>query len=161
VLGLDRGGAVGKAEPEYGGTDPGLEVGGRADLDHLAGLEDHDPLGQGVGLFEVLGGEQHGGTGSDELADRLPQREAALEVEPGGRLVQEQHRRLVHKRRGDVTPAHAPEQVRTSRSAAAVSPKPASSSLARSRARERGSRDRRPMRARFSRPVRLASTAAN
>ncbi len=108
--GLDCGGVVGKPEPEHDGADPFLEVGGRADLDHPAGLEDHDPPGQGVGLFEVLGGEQHGRAGSDELADRLPQREAALGIEPGCRLVQEQHRRLMHQRRGDVeTPAHPPE----------------------------------------------------
>ena len=44
----------------------------------------------------------------DQVLDHRPQLGAALRVEPGGRLVEEEHRRLVHERRGEVEPpAHA------------------------------------------------------
>ena len=45
---------------------------------------------------------------ADELLDDLPQPEAAARVKPGGRLVEEQDRRLGHERGGQVqAPAHA------------------------------------------------------
>jgi hypothetical protein len=53
---------------------------------------DHDDVvGQPLGLVEVLGGEQRGGAVGDELVDDVPHLEAAARVEPGGRLVEEQH----------------------------------------------------------------------
>ena len=41
----------------------------------------------------------------DAALDRLPQAQPAARVEPGGRLVQEQHRRAEHERGGEVEPA--------------------------------------------------------
>ncbi len=67
---------------------------------------DHDDLvGEPVGLVEVLRRQQHGGAGRDAALDRLPEREPAARVEPGGRLVEEQHRRAEHERGGEVEPA--------------------------------------------------------
>ena len=65
-------------------------------------------VGEPVGLVEVLGREQHGRAAGDAALDRLPQAEPAARVEPGRRLVEEQHRRAEHERGREVEPpAHA------------------------------------------------------
>jgi hypothetical protein len=53
-------------------------------------VDDDDVGGQVVGLVEVLGGQQHVGAGADQLADRVPQLEAAAGVQARGGLVQQQ-----------------------------------------------------------------------
>ena len=70
---------------------------------------DHDDaVGQRVGLVEVLGGEQDGDAVGDEPADHAPHALPAGGVEPGGRLVEKQHRRAHHQAGGQVeAPAHA------------------------------------------------------
>ncbi len=88
--------------------DLGLERGRRALGDDLAGVDDPDPVGELVGLLQVLGGEEDGGALVVELRDLLPDRLARDGVEARGRLVEEQHPRLVHQRRGEVeAPLHA------------------------------------------------------
>jgi hypothetical protein len=76
--------------------------------DHLAVVDHHDAVGEAVGLVEVLGGEQHRGAGQHARLDRLPHADAGARVEPGSRLVQEQHRRAGDERGREVEPpAHA------------------------------------------------------
>ena len=75
----------------------------------LAAVDDRDPLGELVGLLEVVGGQE------DRLAalgrqprDLRPYVRADLGIEPGGRLVEEQHRGVVDERHRDVeTALHA------------------------------------------------------
>src|SRR6266542_6773481 len=67
-----------------------LQLGGRAVRDGPAVGGDHDPVGEPVGLVPVLRAEQHVRPLLDELADRLPQVDAASWVQPGGRLVEQQ-----------------------------------------------------------------------
>ena len=55
------------------------------------GGDDPDPVGELVGLLQVLGGEEDGGALLVQLLDLLPDRLAADRVEAGGRLVEEQH----------------------------------------------------------------------
>jgi hypothetical protein len=54
-------------------------------------IDDGDPLGQGVGLFQVVGGEEDRDSFVAKAADLLPQVGPALGIQPGGRLVQEQY----------------------------------------------------------------------
>jgi hypothetical protein len=54
-------------------------------------VDDGDPVGQPVGLLEVLRREQQGRPAADEVLDHVPQREPAARVEPGRRLVEEEH----------------------------------------------------------------------
>ena len=70
-----------------------LELRGRSGGDDLALVDDDDVVGQVVGLLEVLRGEQKGRALADQPAQHLPQLGAAAGVEPGGGLVEEQHRR--------------------------------------------------------------------
>ena len=76
--------------------------------DDSAVVEDDERAGQTVGLLEVLGGEQHGGSPVDQALDDLPEVDAALRVEAGGRLVEEEDRRPGHQGGGQVeSAAHA------------------------------------------------------
>ena len=89
-------------------ADLGLELVRGALGDHLAVVDHHDLVGEPVGLVEVLRREQHGRALPHAALDRLPQREPAARVQAGRRLVEEQHRRAVDQRGGEVEPpAHA------------------------------------------------------
>jgi hypothetical protein len=76
-----------------------LRRGNTAPVDH------GHPRGEPVGLLQVLGGQHDGGAVGDELADHRPDLVAAVRVEAGRRLVEEEHRRPVHERRRKVDPA--------------------------------------------------------
>ena len=104
---------------------PGLE----ADLDHLAAgpppdelrrralgddpglVHDHQPVAQLLGLVHVVGGEDQRHTLLFEPEQSIPQHVPRLRVETGGRLVEQQHLRLVDQAAGDGEPAlHAAGQ---------------------------------------------------
>ena len=61
-------------------------------------IHDRHPVAQVVGLLHVVGGQQDRLAVAVELAEDLPQREAALRVEARRRLIEEQHRRAVEDR---------------------------------------------------------------
>ena len=63
---------------------------GGALRDHVAVVDHDDVVGEAVGLFEVLRGEQQRGAVGNELLDHAPQARAPLRVETGGGLVEEQ-----------------------------------------------------------------------
>ncbi len=69
-------------------------------------------VGEPVGLLQVLGGEQDGRAVGHEVLDHGPQLVAAPGVEAGGRLVEEQDRRAVHQRGGEVEAPPHPTGVR-------------------------------------------------
>ena len=100
----------------------------------------------------------------DQALDRLPQVEAAAGVQPGRRLVEEQHRRLAPRarRRGPAGGACRPSRSWRAGRPASTRSKRSSSSCA-ARACAAGARlavePARPW-SRFSRPVRFSSTAA-
>ena len=75
-------------------ADRRLELGsGVSRASDAAVVDDGDPVAELVGLLHVVGGEQDRLAVGVELAEDLPQGDAALRVEPGGRLVEEQDRR--------------------------------------------------------------------
>ena len=61
--------------------------------------------GQLVGLVQVLRGEQHGDAGREQPPHHVPHLDAAARVQPGGRLVEEQHLGPADQARGQVQPA--------------------------------------------------------
>ena len=61
-------------------------------------LQHGDATAQGFRLFEVMRGEHDGVALAIQAPDESPQTLAQLHVHAGGRLVQHDHRRLVHQR---------------------------------------------------------------
>ena len=118
--------------------------------------------GQAVGLLEVLGGEQHGGALGHQVLDDAPQVLAALGVEPGRRLVQEEDRRAGDQGGGQVEPATHAARVRLEGAVGGVG----EAEVARAARRPVGPTSfqlmwlSRPTMRMFSRPVRFSSTAA-
>ncbi len=72
--------------------------------DHVAPVDDGDAVGELVGFIEVLGGQQHGRSGVDEVPDQTPKVDAALRVNPGGGLVEEEDLGPADQRGGQVEP---------------------------------------------------------
>ena len=75
----------------------------------MAVVDDPDAVGEDVRLLEVLGRQKD----SDLVLTRepghlVPKRGAALDVETGGRLVEEEHTGAVHKRHREIEPALHP-----------------------------------------------------
>ena len=83
-------------------------------------VDDGDPVGEPVGLVQVLRRQQHGRPARDEPLDRVPEREPAARVEPRGRLVEEQHGRAGDQGGRQVEPAAHPAGVGPHEPAAGV-----------------------------------------
>ena len=82
-----------------------LELGQGAVLDDPPVVQDGDPVGELLGLVEVLRGQQHRRAVRGQVAHRLPHLQARLGVQPRGRLVEEDHRRVADQAHRDVEPA--------------------------------------------------------
>ena len=140
-----------------------LSSSGGALGDHPAVVEHRDPVGQLVGLLQVLGGQEDGDAAGHQVPDDLPHVAAAARVQPGGRLVEEDH--LAGCRPGS-SPGRAGAACRRSRSTPASRPRrPGRTGRA---ARRRGAGPsarprwcRSAISSRFSSPVSRLSTAEN
>ena len=88
------------------GADAALQLRRRAFRDERAAVDDADPVGELVGLLEVLRGEEdrHAELVVEPL-HLLPDAGAADGIEARRRLVEEQHVRVVHQRGGEVEAA--------------------------------------------------------
>ena len=84
---------------------------GRPFRDHQALVDHRDAVGEPVGLVEDLRGEQHRRAPRDERLDRIPELDAAADVQSGGRLVEEQDRRPGDQRGGQVEAAAHPARI--------------------------------------------------
>ena len=81
---------------------------GRAEREHLAVVEDRDPLAERVGLLHVVRREQDRQPVPVEVAEDPPEVDSRLRVDPRGRLVEEEHLRPVGERAGDHQPLREP-----------------------------------------------------
>ena len=54
-------------------------------------VDDDDVVGEALGLLERVGGDHDGAARGPRLAHQVPDVEAGVRVQPGGRLVQEDH----------------------------------------------------------------------
>ena len=79
----------------------GLHFGGCAFADHTAFVDDDDAVGESVGLFEVVGGEQDGFAARSEGADLGPHTPARFDVEADGGLVEEDEVRIAGESEGE------------------------------------------------------------
>ena len=88
-------------------------------------VDHRDPVGEVVGLLEVLRRQQHRLALAYELADHLPEVDPAPGVQAGGRLIEEQHVGRATRTGAYVEPpTHAAGVGLGGRSAASASPKP-------------------------------------
>src|SRR3981081_1015748 len=93
---------------DLGGWEERLELMEGAVHDDPALVEDRDPVGELLRLVEVLSREQHGRAAPGGFVDGLPPPDAPLRGQPGGRLVEEDDRRIPDETHRDVqTAAHA------------------------------------------------------
>ena len=138
-----------------------LELGRGALGDHPAAVEHRDPVGQPVGLLQVLGGQEDRHPVVGQLADDLPHGLAAARVEAGGRLVQEDHLGPPDQAGGEVEPAaHAAGVGRHPRPAGVGEVEALQQLGAPGAGRAAGQPASRPIMRRFSSPVCISSTAA-
>src|SRR5581483_8055214 len=86
------------------GAEGTLEAGRRVERQDPAVVHDRHPVAELVRLLHVVGGEEDRLPGGMELGQDLPQRQAALGVEAGGRLVEEQDAGPVEDGPGDHEP---------------------------------------------------------
>jgi len=71
------------------GVHAALERGRGVQREDLAVIHDGDPVAELVGLFHVVRGEHDRLAVAVQLAEQVPQRQAALRVQARGRLVEE------------------------------------------------------------------------
>ena len=100
--------------------DRRLQLAGGALRDDPAVVDHGDPVGELVGLVEVLRGEQDRRARGDEGAHDLPYLVAAARVQAGRRLVEEQQLGRDDDAGRDVQPASHPARVRPHRPARGV-----------------------------------------
>ena len=91
----DGGGAADDLEGAAGGVSggggaEGFDFGGCSFADDAPLVDDDDAVGEGVGFFEVVGGEEDGFAAGGEGADLGPHAAAGFDVEADGGLVQEE-----------------------------------------------------------------------
>ena len=90
------------------GREERMQFRERAGDDDRALVQDGDPIGELLGLVQVLGGEEHGRPAVGQVLDHLPHLYAGRGVQTGGRLVEKDDRWLTDEAHGDVeAPAHA------------------------------------------------------
>ncbi len=100
---------------------PALQL-GRCPLgDDPATVQDAHPMGEFVGLLEVLRGQQHGHAVGDQLPHDLPHLPPAAWVQPRGRLVEEDQPRRADQRHREVQAALHPTGVRLGPAARRIS----------------------------------------
>src|ERR1700722_17635307 len=72
---------------DLGGREELLQLGEGAVRDDPPPVQDRDPVGEMLGLVQILRREQHRRAAPGEFFDAVPHFEARLRVEPGGRFV--------------------------------------------------------------------------
>ena len=149
---LERG-AVGGDDVDALLADLRLQLRGRAGGDLAAVVDQHDAVGERVGLFEVLRRQQQRDAFADELADRAPDDLAAARVKAGRRLVEHEQLRTVDQPGGEVDAAALAAGQVLDEAVAELADVEALDQLVDERARRARPRPRRrAIRLRFSRP---------
>ena len=97
--------SVGSVARPQARCEIGLEVAGRALAHDQTVVDDREPIAELVGFLQVLRREEDRRPALVDAADLVPDRQPAGGVQPGRRLVEEEHLGLVHERRGKVEPA--------------------------------------------------------
>src|SRR5215207_2864780 len=145
---------------DLGGREQLLELGEGAVGDDPTLVEDRDPVGELFGLVQILRREQHRRAVLCEFLDGLPHLDARLGVEPGRRLVEEDHRRIPDEAHRDVEAAAHATRIGRHLPRGRIGQREPIEQVIGDRARSLRCRNRATS-TRFSRPLRISSTAAN
>lgn len=94
-------GALGQVEGDPSGARPGLDLGGRAVGQQAAPVQDEHAVGDGIGLFEVVGGEEDGAALVGLFAHGGPERLAGGDVHAGGGFVQDDQVAVARRGEGE------------------------------------------------------------
>ena len=89
-------------------ADSRFDLRGGAVGDHSPPCHEHDTIGVGVGLLEVMGGKDDGLAAGGEVAHHCPKAVPGLDVEGDGRLVEHQEVGVRHQRDGEADPLGLP-----------------------------------------------------
>ena len=111
---------VGQLDLEDLAADAILELVAGPLRDHPPVIDHRDPVGELVGLLEVLGREHDRRPVADELPHDRPDLVTAARIEPGGGLVEKQDPRTREQARREVEPAAHPSGVRACRTVGSV-----------------------------------------
>ena len=84
--------------------DAGLDLGGRPVGDDAPIGHEQDPVGELVGLLQVMGGEDHRLAAGGERPHGRPEAVATLDIEGHGRLVENQQVWVRHQGDGEADP---------------------------------------------------------
>ena len=104
---LERG-PIGELQQDVPAGDPSLQLGRRTDGHDAVLVEHRDPIGELVGLVQVLRGEEDGDSVGDQAAHDLPHHVTTARVEAGRRLVEEDDPRIADQCHGEIeSSAHA------------------------------------------------------
>ena len=133
---VSRAAGSAKLQQYVAAGDAPLELVGRALGRDPAVVQQRDPVGELVGLLQVLGGEEDRDAAGHQVADDLPHGAPAARVQPGGRLVQEDQPRVARPaswpgrggaacRRSRWTPACGAASARSNRSSSSAARSPA------------------------------------
>ena len=105
--------ALGELDPDHGAAHLGLQLIRRPFGDLATAVDYGDPVGEFVGLVEVLGGQKDRAAICDQAPDRLPHLTPGSRVEPGGWFVEEDERGLGDEAGGEVkSTSHATRVLR-------------------------------------------------
>ena len=103
---------VGEADIDAAAGNLLLELLRAALGDHPSAVEDRHPVGEPVGLVEVLRGQEHGGAVVDQTPHDLPHRATAARIEAGRRLIEEDDLRRADQGHRQIETATHPTRVR-------------------------------------------------
>ena len=84
-------------------SDARLQGLGRVEGDHLAPVDERHPVAV-LGLVHEVGGDHHGHAAGHDRVDEPPELAPRQRIDARGRLVEEQHRRVVHDGAGERQP---------------------------------------------------------
>ena len=120
ALGRVQGIRVGELQPDMAARDASLELARRALGDDPATVKDRDPVGELVGLVQVLGGEEDRDALGRQPADGIPHGAPTARIQAGRGLVEEDHPRGADQRHRQVKPPPHPARVGGNRPAGGV-----------------------------------------
>lgn len=98
---LGQSGGIGEGRPDNGSGHRGANLIDGTVRDELSTTDEDDATGEGIGLLDVVGGENDRTPGVGLLTHDLPEMATSLNVQAGCRLVEDKHIGFRQHREGE------------------------------------------------------------